>query len=1782
MAVNLNNLNEFSFPLFLDSRDLLFMMDATLPGPSFFERDSNGKTLKPVPGWGESDIHLEILPLFDHEDEFESDNEQDEILTEAPSVPSFGRQGSVAAKEVTYALFSQEIWPKIDRKFKSSYHPSLIWTEIRSFIKGSVEALLSKSGFMSKEEYKSVGRKKAPNFSGNREIIYQMFCAYDNICRERNLFDELDVLDSVYQRLNKFPLPDWLFDELYVDETQDFTEAELFTLIRCCQNPNHLFFTGDTAQSIMRGVAFRFSDLRSLFYKAKTALSDEKNSTINVPEKVYQLTYNYRSHRGILNLASAIVNILGELFPESFDKLENDVGLFDGPKPVILEASDFSDLALLLSGARRKTSPIEFGAHQVVIVATEESKTTLPEELSCALVLSIYEAKGLEFDDVLLYNFFKDSQAREEWRVINNFTNISESKRSQEKSAGTGIVRKEAIELTRSSKAQRLRPLEFDYNKHKILNSELKHLYTALTRARVNIWIYDEDRENRAPMFEYFKRNQLVDTVKLDPTEAIVSTGRFAEQSSSTDWERQGLLFYRKELWRPAYKCFERAENRDMLDRCSAHLQAFKAYQLAIMWRDQKSNSFQDVQKEYLTAALMYLKSGMAEEALICMNNAREWTLLANFFEYLNKYHEAAKYYVKAGLLTQAAECYVKYGDFRNAVDLLFNKEMFSGCIDVLKRYDIDKTLLHPVHLRPPRSTITLTKVAIKAADLYWKRQQIENMKSVLGVLKLDDQLSYLSKPECEKVLIQVLIDNGRLEDAARIHIDKGRYLDAAALTQDKKTKGLCHLEYARMLYRNWIEKPSGNLDNTDNSLVIVGKYPCPDPLINAVETCVKLLHDSSYYAEACEMEGFINACSASSRRAVKCYTEVEDHFSCLICNTFLFEIGEGDTSIFASNINKVYHIVCLLAQEVNLENAKLLRVCRKLFGIEGNKESGFVVNLNKLQYRLCLLDIKLNIAKQLKAAFSNKGSAKAGNYQLTMLILGFVDKLSSKLRNIYEQELASEKTCQNYINGVAHIECYQKHQIPDSNCIQRRLNAFFAIIQLDGVTRTFIQRKNGLTKQDLQHLNYLKNYSFDECMVAVCRAFYNEFISYTYYLSPDNLTGALLSSCLPSMLFLKEQILWYTSHIWESAEDTKKFGDINLFLEISVLSNFISVGYSQTIVDKIKEKIFDRYSNMFLPQNEGAIFNKRIGCIQTFHTLFAESKDWLHTEGCLIESIHCLIRRTIRIPLGNSKTLPLPDLLNVILLLEFNIALCFISLSFLSPRKNLNVILPDFYFEGIEFWSGLYTKYQDSYTAIDSIEWVSEEGKNLITALVDEMVYLMIGEKFEKLNMFKMALSKECMQLQSGQRFFVLVLVVLANSHLFSLSSANHGKIVDKIRHFANVNVNGEDYLSGALQQCVAIKDGKDASKELKCFLENQGKDIVHCNWEKLRNPSSLIQKDQHDGQKRLLNIVETCLPPNEEKKKARQESSYRQIQNCVPFKEQNPESKYSVLTKEKEVRQKLLKSSQEPGAQISSGDSKSLDVSLNTERIGTSYSIESCIEGSIESGYSEIQEVLKRPGDLIKRRKTAFQIQCWWKRIMSKRKITQPSSTGAEKLVKTTQKLVDHKSYVRELTCIPCGKAMYNDADLNQHILTDESHDNNAKDFDTYQTYERDVSSYIEAAEDVFDQETQFGVKASELDLARQVDKHLSSVIMEKNLIEAKHRWTELANLKCLVELFKEAYHQLKEEVNNINREKNYTKSHECPDSGFLTEDDFQLVTKRKSKRSGGSRKHQQSSYR
>lgn len=66
-----------------------------------------------------------------------------------------------------------------------------------------------------------------------------------------------------------------------------------------------MFYSGDTAQTIAKGVGFRFCDLKSLF---DPRLFD--SSLALAKPAVKQLTVNFRSHNNILQLANSVVSSL--------------------------------------------------------------------------------------------------------------------------------------------------------------------------------------------------------------------------------------------------------------------------------------------------------------------------------------------------------------------------------------------------------------------------------------------------------------------------------------------------------------------------------------------------------------------------------------------------------------------------------------------------------------------------------------------------------------------------------------------------------------------------------------------------------------------------------------------------------------------------------------------------------------------------------------------------------------------------------------------------------------------------------------------------------------------------------------------------------------------------------------------------------------------------------------------------------------------------------------------------------------------------------------------------------------------------------------------------------------------------------------------------------------------------------------------------------------------------------------------------------------------------------
>ncbi|XP_029097639.1 TPR and ankyrin repeat-containing protein 1 isoform X3 [Monodon monoceros] len=767
----LQDLRDENFPLFVTSKQLLLLLDASLPRP-FFLRNEDGSLKRSIVGWSMQE-ELTVTNCQEDEEEAEADGDYGEEETTVETRPC----DSDPRVYVTFEVFANEIWPKMI-KGKTSYNPALIWKEIKSFLKGSFEALSCPQGRLTEEAYKQLGRKRSPNFKEDRSEIYGLFCLYQQIRSQKGYFDEEDVLYNLSRRLSKLKVLPWSIHELYGDEIQDFTQAELALLMKCINDPNAMFLTGDTAQSIMKGVAFRFSDLRSLFHYASKNTTD-KQYAVRKPKKIYQLYQNYRSHSGILNLASGVVDLLQFYFPESFDRLPRDSGLFDGPRPIVLESCSVSDLAILLRGNKRKTQPIEFGAHQVILVANEMAKEKIPEELGLALVLTVYEAKGLEFDDVLLYNFFTDSEAYKEWKIISSFTPSSSESREE----SHWLIE---VPLEKCSSSQG-RALMVNPEMYKLLNGELKQLYTAITRARVNLWIFDENPEKRAPAFKYFMKRNFVEVVKMDENKDLHDS-MFVKTSTPVEWIAQGDYYAKHQCWKVAAKCFQKGGALEKEKLALAHSSALNM--------KSKKVSPKEKQVEYLELAKTYLECKEPKLSLKCLSYAKEFQLCAQLCERLGKIRDAASFYKRSQCYKDAFRCFEQIQEFDLALKMYCQEELFEEAAVAVEKYEeMLRAKTHPIS----KLSYSASQFYLEAAAKYLSTNKIKEMMAVLSKLDTEDQLVFLKSRKRLAEAADLLNREGRREEAALLMKQHGFLLEAAKLTADKDFQASCLLAAARL-----------------------------------------------------------------------------------------------------------------------------------------------------------------------------------------------------------------------------------------------------------------------------------------------------------------------------------------------------------------------------------------------------------------------------------------------------------------------------------------------------------------------------------------------------------------------------------------------------------------------------------------------------------------------------------------------------------------------------------------------------------------------------------------------------------------------------------------------------------------------------------------------------------------------------------------------------------------------------------------------------------------------
>lgn len=189
---------------------------------------------------------------------------------------------------------------------------------------------------------------------------------------------------------------------------------------------------------------------------------------------------------------------------------------------------------------------------QAIIVRTDAARDALPDALRAGIVLTVVEAKGLEFDDVLLWNFFADSWAVEEWRGLVGLP------------AGGSAAAAEATAAALRLPAARPLRGGFSVDTHRALEGELKELYVALTRARTGVLIYDARPPPGSPAASAspcdWPRNIALGFASAHVAPATPGDlAAFPAASGPEEWAAQGRAFADAGRWELAVKCFTRA-----------------------------------------------------------------------------------------------------------------------------------------------------------------------------------------------------------------------------------------------------------------------------------------------------------------------------------------------------------------------------------------------------------------------------------------------------------------------------------------------------------------------------------------------------------------------------------------------------------------------------------------------------------------------------------------------------------------------------------------------------------------------------------------------------------------------------------------------------------------------------------------------------------------------------------------------------------------------------------------------------------------------------------------------------------------------------------------------------------------------------------------------------------------------------------------------------------------------------------------------------------------------
>ncbi|WLR52632.1 AAA family ATPase [Bacillus tianshenii] len=442
----------------------------------------------------------------------------------------------------------------------------MVWEEIRGVLKGGIFA--KDSYTLSQQQYEALGHLEAPNFIKKRRDMYEnIFQPYQDWLKKSYYIDEQDLLNEKLQSEIEH------YNMVICDEVQDLTMLHL-QLVAALANDDctRIILAGDDHQ-VVHHSGFRWENVKNMFYQQ-----------YNIPVKnIVQLSKNFRNSGTIAALASEINNLQHDY--TDFKYKTSQIEYFNtGKEPVLFESLKEETIIEQFH---------QFGPHDAILVRDEEVRKNLHKTFHSLynyspLIFTVFQAKGLEFNRVLLWSMLeKDSEQAKMWNQLSRIIHNNERYKIKENQIMQRFIRYEA-----------------------------SLFYVAVTRGMKECFIYDGTDSS-----SFWKLANLSSKLSV-MNKLATKQAKQVEKTLPEDWLQTGKQLLKKKMYEQALECFNRIQNDSNVKQEITICEAYIAKQ----------------DGDYTAAGPKFKAVELFEEALHCFEAGEDYDEIERLSNYVIRY----------------------------------------------------------------------------------------------------------------------------------------------------------------------------------------------------------------------------------------------------------------------------------------------------------------------------------------------------------------------------------------------------------------------------------------------------------------------------------------------------------------------------------------------------------------------------------------------------------------------------------------------------------------------------------------------------------------------------------------------------------------------------------------------------------------------------------------------------------------------------------------------------------------------------------------------------------------------------------------------------------------------------------------------------------------------------------------------------------------------------------------------------------------------------------------